>query len=55
MIKSHLTSIKSKKNLNRSNDHEIFIVTLESHEHSTIKISEHKKASNNSYEKDKNN
>ena len=55
MIKVHLTSIKSKKKLNRRNDHEIFIVTLELHEHSSIKISEHIKASNNSYEKDKNN
>ena len=34
-------------------DHEIFIVTLESYEHSTIKISEHNKASNISYGKDK--
>ena len=39
MIKSHITSIKLKKYLNRRNDHEIFIITLESHEQFTIKIS----------------
>ena len=38
MIKAHLTIIKSKKYLNRMNDHEIFIETLGSHEHLTIKI-----------------
>ena len=34
-------------------DHKIFIVTLESHEHLTIKISQQDMASNNSYGKDK--
>ena len=36
-------------------DHEIFIVTLASHDYSTIKISQHNIASNISYGKDKNN
>ena len=35
------------------NDHEIFIVTLESHVHSTIKISKYDLAPNIGYEKDK--
>ena len=44
MIKALLTRIKSKKYLNRRNDHEIFIEILELHEKTTIKISEHNKA-----------
>ena len=36
-------------------DHEIFIVTLAPHVYSTIKIPQHKIASNISYGKDKNN
>ena len=47
MIKAYLTIIKSKKYLNRRNDHEIFIAILELHEQTTINISEHNKASNN--------
>ena len=36
-------------------DREIFIVTLESHDYSTIKISQHNIALDMSYGKDKNN
>ena len=53
MIKSHLTSIKSKKYLNRRNDHEIFIATLRWQEHLTIKISQQDMVSIISKEKDK--
>ena len=46
MIKTHLTSIKSKKYLNMITDHEIFIEMLESREHLTIKISQQDMVSN---------